>query len=81
MLVTVFDTMIECRFIRHIVQTVLGPRWGRRRATPRHGSHHIGPARPEGVDAHIAAIKARFGLGKGGREPQRTVFKRLLFRN
>ncbi|MDR0434083.1 MAG: NAD(P)H-dependent oxidoreductase [Gracilibacteraceae bacterium] len=56
MLVNVFDNMIEKQFIRHIVQTMLGP-------LPDEGAAawiNIGPALPEGLPAHIAKIKARF---------------------
>jgi putative NADPH-quinone reductase len=55
MLSTVFDNMIERQFIRHIVQTMLGPLTGDAVAWI-----NIGPALPEGLDAHIAAVKARF---------------------
>jgi putative NADPH-quinone reductase len=55
MLSTVFDNMIERQFICHIVQTMLGPLTGDASAWI-----NIGPASPEGLDAHIAAVKARF---------------------
>jgi putative NADPH-quinone reductase len=49
------DNMIERQFIRNIVQTMVGPLTGDASAWI-----NIGPARPEGLDAHIAAVKARF---------------------
>jgi putative NADPH-quinone reductase len=55
MLSAVFENMIERQFIRHIVQTMLGPLTGDASAWI-----NIGPALPEGLDAHIAAVKARF---------------------
>jgi putative NADPH-quinone reductase len=55
MLAAVFDNMIERQFIRHIVQTMTGPLEGGASAWI-----NIGPAAPEGLDAHIAAVKARF---------------------
>jgi hypothetical protein len=55
MLSGVFDNMIERQFIRHIAQTMLGPLTGGAAAWI-----NIGPALPEGLDAHIAAVKARF---------------------
>jgi putative NADPH-quinone reductase len=56
MLVSVFDNMIENQFIRHIVQTMLGPLTGDGAAA---WLNH-GPASPESLDTHIARIKDRF---------------------
>jgi putative NADPH-quinone reductase len=56
MLVSVFDNMIENQFIRHIAQTMLGP-------MTDDGAVawiNLGPASPEGLDAHISQIKDRF---------------------
>jgi putative NADPH-quinone reductase len=56
MLVSVFDNMIENQFIRHIVQTMVGPLTGEGAAA----WINLGPASPEGLEAHIAKIKERF---------------------
>jgi putative NADPH-quinone reductase len=55
MLSAVFDNTIESRFIRYIVQTMLGPLTGGASAWI-----NIGPALPEGLDAHITTVKASF---------------------
>jgi putative NADPH-quinone reductase len=56
MLVSVFDNMIENQFIRHIVQTMVGPMPG----DDAIAWINLGPASPEGLDAHIAKVKNRF---------------------
>jgi hypothetical protein len=47
--------MIEKQFIRHIVQTMVGPLSGDAAAWINHG-----PASPESLDAYIANVKVRF---------------------
>jgi hypothetical protein len=58
MLMSVFDGMIEKQFIRHICRTMIGE------PTDDGASAWInmGSAAPEGLDAHIAKVKERFGL-------------------
>ncbi|MDR0424934.1 MAG: NAD(P)H-dependent oxidoreductase [Clostridiales Family XIII bacterium] len=58
MLTAVFDNMIERQFIRHVVQTMIGTLAG----SDASAWINIGPALPENLDAHIAAVKARFTL-------------------
>jgi putative NADPH-quinone reductase len=55
MVATTFDNMIERQFIRRIVQTMTGPLIDDASAWI-----NLGPAVPELLDAHIAAVKARF---------------------